>query len=232
MHVGEGVLAFRVRETRGFLLLERRLNEPASLPCERGVNEAHSKFESNLAFFSRAGRFMLYKTALYRKGAACGLRGSGPLRSFLPCMPNSAPTGLSLTTELYEEVNAASESGSTLDLTSFKKKLKTLNRLFSEQKQELTQTKRTMHFEKLRFTAELDSLRAEVHAELVDREANAARVAERQRFLFERSVALPGQLSAADRAGASAAFVEAALVALCPQTTPLSHGCETLSSLG
>lgn len=147
-------------------------------------------------------------------------------------MPISTHTGLSLTTELHEEVIAAIESGHELDLTTFKKRLKTLNRLFAEQKQELTQTKRTLHFQKLRATVEVDALRAEVHAELVDREANAARVAERQRFLFERAVALPGQLSASDRAGASAAFVEAALVALCPQTTTPSHGCEQLSNSG
>ena len=145
-------------------------------------------------------------------------------------MPSSTPNGLALSAELHDEVQSAIESGSSLDLHAIKKKLRTLNRLFSEQKQELTQTKRTLHFEKLRATAERDVLRAEVHAELVDREANAARVAERQRFLFERSVALPGQLSACDRAGASAAFVEAALVALCPQTTVPSPGCEQLKS--
>ena len=145
-------------------------------------------------------------------------------------MPNSTPNGLALTSELHDEVQAAITNDEPLDLHTLKKKLKTLNRLFSEQKQELTQTKRTLHFEKLRATVERDALRAEVHAELVDREANAARVAERQRFLFERSAALPGQLSASERAGASAAFVEAALVALCPQTAVTSSGCEQLSA--
>ena len=83
--------------------------------------------------------------------------------------------------------------------------------------------------DKARATAELDAMRSEMHAELVDREANAARVADRQRFLFERSTAQLGQCAAADRATQSAAFVEAALVSLCPHTVPPSPGCAQLS---
>jgi hypothetical protein len=76
----------------------------------------------------------------------------------------------------------------------------------------------------------LDLLRSEVNSELVDREANAARIAERQQFLFQRASALPGQASAAERACASAAYVEAALVSLCPHVNLPMAGCATLEA--
>lgn len=68
--------------------------------------------------------------------------------------------------------------------------------------------------------AELDALRAELHGELVDREANAARIWDRQKYLFERAEALSGMSSAHQRAAASAAYLEAALVTLDPTPTP------------
>ena len=75
---------------------------------------------------------------------------------------------------------------------------------------------------------ERDSVKLEMHAELVDREANSARVADRQRLLFERSAAQPGQASAGERAVQSAAYVEAALASLCPHGAAVSVGCEQL----
>ena len=95
--------------------------------------------------------------------------------------------------------------------------------------QKLLAGERNASYLKARAVIEKDQLRAEMHCELVDREANAARVAERQRFLFERSMAQPGQASAAERASASALYVEAALVALCPHSTPRSPGCDQLA---
>mgnify|MGYP004366846045 FL=1 len=94
----------------------------------------------------------------------------------------------------------------------------------------LLSTDRERAHENMRSTIELDTIRSEMHMELVDREANAARVAERQRFLFERSSAQAGQASAAERASASASYVEAALAALCPHTTPASPGCAQLAA--
>lgn len=76
-----------------------------------------------------------------------------------------------------------------------------------------------------RARSQLDILRTEINSELVDREANAARIAERQQFLFQRASALPGQLGAAERAVASATYVEAALVALCPHVNTPMTGC-------
>ena len=105
---------------------------------------------------------------------------------------------------------------------------------FLDKLEKLEQTlqagERDAAYRKSRAIVEKDQLRSEVHCELVDREANAARVSERQRFLFERSTAQPGQASAAERASASALYVEAALVALCPHSTPRSSGCDQLSN--
>lgn len=78
--------------------------------------------------------------------------------------------------------------------------------------------------------AERDLLKSEVHMELVDRDANAARVAERQRFLFDRAHIAQTRSLANDHASASAAFVEAAIVALCPHHNPPSHGCEVIAN--
>jgi hypothetical protein len=83
---------------------------------------------------------------------------------------------------------------------------------------------RELHMLKLRSRTERDILRNELRSDGVDREANAARVAERQRILFERSSAQAGALSAYDRASSSASYVEAALASLCPVT--LMRHCE------
>lgn len=132
-----------------------------------------------------------------------------------------ANEGLSLSKSLYEAADAAIRDKTEIDLAAVKSTAKKLNKL-------LLVLSRQQHFEKSRSTTENDVLRGEMHAELVDREANAARVAERQRFLFERAAAQQGQAAAGDRAAQSAAFVEAALVSLCPHTMPVSPGCAQL----
>ena len=59
-----------------------------------------------------------------------------------------------------------------------------------------------------------ESAESELQEELIAREANAARVAEKQRAAFDTSSALPGALHGLDRAAASAAFIDVALRAL------------------
>lgn len=77
---------------------------------------------------------------------------------------------------------------------------------------------------------EQDLLRAELRAESVDREANAARTVERQRVLFERITMPEGTLRAFDRAAASAGHVEAALASLSPVQPSRSEGSAVLHS--
>ena len=103
-----------------------------------------------------------------------------------------------------------------------------LLRLARQSERVVSALKRELLARKEEALIERDVLRAEIRADLVDREANAARVAERQRILFERSCALPGQLSSHDRAAASANYVETALASLCPNHGRLSSGCERL----
>ena len=133
-----------------------------------------------------------------------------------------AQEGLGLTKNLFEAADNAINDNEPLDSGVVRSTAKRINKL-------LQTMARQQSVEKARATAELDTLRAEMHAELVDREANGARVAERQRFLFERNAAQNGQASASDRAAQSAAFVEAALVSLCPHTTTHASGCAQLS---
>ena len=134
-----------------------------------------------------------------------------------------ADEGLALTTKLLEAADASANGGAQIDTASVQSSMRRLTKLFQS-------AARQKSVEKARSVAQLDTLRAEMHTELVDREANAARVAERQRFLFERHAAQHGQASAADRAGQSAAFVEAALVSLCPHATTHSPGCAQLAT--
>tara|TARA_X000001036_G_scaffold172474_1_gene163020 strand:- start:1208 stop:1594 length:387 start_codon:yes stop_codon:yes gene_type:complete len=88
---------------------------------------------------------------------------------------------------------------------------------------------RALAAEKVRGRAELDALRAELQLELIDREANSARVHERQKYLFERQEALSGQSTAFERAAASAAYLESALLALDVHVQHVSPGCELLA---
>ena len=116
---------------------------------------------------------------------------------------------LAATKHLHSALKDAYKTGATLELRLHMKQAKMANAVLAE-------ASRSMAQERTRATVEKDALRAEMHAELVDREANAARVAERQRVLFERGSALAGQAGAQERAYASAAFVEAAVASLCP----------------
>ena len=94
---------------------------------------------------------------------------------------------------------------------------------------ELNALKRQYEDVQARMRVERDILSIEMHNELVDREANAARVAERQRGMFERASALKGQLDAFDKANQSAACVESAVANLCPLASVThSLGCRRL----
>ena len=101
-------------------------------------------------------------------------------------------------------------------------------KLVTRVRKHLVKQQRELDLVKHRARAEVDILRSELHGELVDREANAARVNERQRYLFERHEALAGQTTAHQRAQASAAYLEAALVSLDVHTNTPGHGCELL----
>jgi len=70
-------------------------------------------------------------------------------------------------------------------------------------------------------------LREAVRDELIDREANAARVQDRQRTLFEGRDS--AALSAFDRANQQVATVEASIAALCPHQLQRAPGVSVLA---
>lgn len=136
-----------------------------------------------------------------------------------------AKQALAATKALYEAIQSLQDNGgSELDLHAVKRVVKQANSTIHRLDRELARVKAEARVEK-------DVLRAEIHCELIDVAANAARVAERQSVLFERSQALNGSASAFDRAVASASFVESALHSLCPHNYSRAPGCDQLAAL-
>lgn len=127
-----------------------------------------------------------------------------------------------LARQLCDKIHAAGDHPSAQLMASLREELAQLSLVVQK-------NERLASVERVRSLNEIDILRAEMHGEQVDREANAARVAERQRFLFERSVAQSGQATAAEKAMASAAYVEAALASLCPHVSHVSPGSAQLA---
>jgi hypothetical protein len=83
--------------------------------------------------------------------------------------------------------------------------------------------------EALRADVRENVLREAVRDELIDREANAARIQDRQRLLLEQAGATE-TLSAFDRAATSASSVEASIAALCPHQTRVAAGVVVLAA--
>ena len=104
--------------------------------------------------------------------------------------------------------------------------LETLRRLGGEASDEATKSQlrsvermvlklaRQLDHEKRRGAVQVQALRSELQDELIAREANAARIAERQRSAFELPTALPNALHGYDRAYASTALIEVAVRSL------------------
>ncbi len=126
-----------------------------------------------------------------------------------------AAEGLAATKELYGVLRKAGKGKAVVDHREMMKLCKTANAAIAKQRGHIREAR-------ARSRVERDILQMEVRADLVDREANAARVMEKQRFLFERSHARQGIGIAHDNASASVAFVEAALVGL-DARLPLAH---------
>ena len=70
---------------------------------------------------------------------------------------------------------------------------------------------RKLDFERNRRNVDLQVLRGELREELIAREANVARISEKQRAHFEHPDAAPGMLSIAERASVASSCVEAAI---------------------
>jgi hypothetical protein len=142
------------------------------------------------------------------------------MQAALPAEPPTVKDALTATKRLYEALEQA-RRGKQVDYKQLKRQAKLANAV-------LVSVQRRHADEIVAARVERDALRAEMHGELVDREANGARVSDRQRVLFERATALPGQSAAQEKAQASASFVEAAISSLCPHAGARSAGCDLL----
>lgn len=129
---------------------------------------------------------------------------------------------MQLARRLCDRIHDAGDAPSVQLMTSLRMDLERLRVLVQAQV-------RQSAFQQMRHRMERDLLVCESQSDQVDREANSARIADRQRFLFERQQAQSGQAAAAERAAASAAYVESALCSLCPYVTQTSSGSAQLA---
>lgn len=131
-------------------------------------------------------------------------------------------SAMQLARRLCDRIHDAGDAPSVQLMTSLRMDLERLRVLVQAQV-------RQSAFQQMRHRMERDLLVCESQSDQVDREANSARIADRQRFLFERQQAQSGQAAAAERAAASAAYVESALCSLCPYVTQTSSGSAQLA---
>ena len=104
-----------------------------------------------------------------------------------------------------------------------------LKKLAADANKAIQAMQRIAKDEALRADVRENVLREAVRDELIDREANAARIQDRQRLLLEQAGATE-TLSAFDRAATSASSVEASIAALCPHQTRVASGVAVLAA--
>tara|TARA_X000001036_G_scaffold37793_1_gene30603 strand:- start:3268 stop:3705 length:438 start_codon:yes stop_codon:yes gene_type:complete len=139
--------------------------------------------------------------------------------------PSAAKKRIAQSRRLYEISDHLDKSGKLPDKVTWAD----VRRLSKAVLRGMQATERQAAADRQRALNEKDIMRNEMHVDVVDREANAARIAERQRFLFERSSANQQRSSSFEYAPASASYVEAALVALCTHTHAPSRGSQIAS---
>jgi hypothetical protein len=120
---------------------------------------------------------------------------------------------------VLKELEALQTALSELDETFDKKKAKTT---VKNAHTTIVALRRRYHEQFHRHRIEKASILAEISGELVDRAANAIRVADRQKFLYEKSVHRNVQVL--EHATAGASYVEAAIASLCPHIESKTEG--------
>lgn len=128
----------------------------------------------------------------------------------------SARASLASTKRIHSEIKQHEQSGSTVStetLSEWKSVVATANKELSKMVKKLSGVEE-------RHRVEVSIVNEELRGELVDREANSARNAERFRMLLERD----GNSSHLDRAINSASVVEASIAALCPHGAGVGPG--------
>tara|TARA_B110000902_G_scaffold15277_1_gene17988 strand:- start:2 stop:490 length:489 start_codon:yes stop_codon:yes gene_type:complete len=91
-----------------------------------------------------------------------------------------------------------------------------LKRLAADANRSVQAIRRCTATKKIQTAVELNLLRAAVQGELVDREANSARILDRQRVIFDNLSAKTPSSVAFDRAAIAVQSIESELAKLCP----------------
>ena len=141
-----------------------------------------------------------------------------------------ARASLSSTKQLYSDIKKAHEARQLPDedeLIQWRKTVSSANKTISF-------LLRTLNAQREQFRVETAVIMEEVRGELVDREANAARTAERYRLFVDRECGHGGGVDAGsknayDRALSSARQIEASLFGLGATATLAGPGCKALS---
>ena len=147
--------------------------------------------------------------------------GSPDIAVFTAMVMQDVKSLLSESREAFREVKSAEKSGnppSAADLKKWKAVLKLSH-------EALRSLNLSMHAERARHACEKALLLSEVHEELISRESNAARTAERFRVLEQRN---EGSLSTYDKALTAAGVIQGAIGKLSVVEAPLPNGARTL----
>tara|TARA_Y100000389_G_scaffold71280_1_gene68003 strand:+ start:2001 stop:2447 length:447 start_codon:yes stop_codon:yes gene_type:complete len=120
----------------------------------------------------------------------------------------------------WEEREAESDSPPSVDYTELKK-------LAADANKAVQAMQRHASDDAVRANVRENILREAVRDELIDREANAARILEKQRAFFEGKDA--GTLKALERVNQTVANVEASIASLCPHQLQRAAGVSVLA---
>ena len=132
----------------------------------------------------------------------------------------SARESLASTKRIHSEMKQHEQRGdsvSTKTLSEWKCVVASANK-------ELSKILKKMSSIEERHRVEVSIVNEELRSELVDREANGVRIAERFRMILERE----GNSSQLDRAINSTSVVEASIAALCPNASGVGLGTVTM----
>lgn len=143
-------------------------------------------------------------------------------------MESHTKKALSATRALHKrlrelEITDHSESAKSKDNIDWK----ALRQLAADANRAVQAMQRHASHEALCADVRANILREAVRDELIDREANAARVQERQRSIFEGQE--PDALSALDKASQLVAVVESSIASLCPHRLQRAPGVSVLA---
>ena len=143
-------------------------------------------------------------------------------------MDKHAKKALSATKELHRRLREAMEGADLVGVHGpSKEEFKKLKTLAADANKAVQAMQRHASDDAVRADVRENVLREAVRDELIDREANAARILDKQRAIFEGRDAT--SLAAFDRANQTVASVEASVASLCPHQLQRATGVSVLA---